>query len=222
MKRLKEVPPSALKIIESERDAELAKVFKSYIRYASLPVRPVRMRILRDGESNFEQTIVPATTIYIRSDGFLDKEFINRDALTYSVTNTAAPFPYGHIYQGSGHVCLGSIFVPAKVSRFCPQQPLETLFLHNDRNTGHGDAKLSISVKVMQNIEDILKRHNILLLPGTHSALNHHLNVIKTDGLWLLGADVYRQSPNLLEALRIMNHIYKQIFESRTEGKKWQ
>lgn len=217
MKRLKEIPSSVLTSIKNEHDRELRKVFTEYEWYCDLPVRPVRMKILRGRTAELEQTIVPATSIYIRPKGFLDEEHLNRDAITYSIRGMKIPFPYGHIYQGSGHVCLGSIFVPSKVSKYSPQQPLETLFLHNDRNLNHGNASLTLSEETIQGVYGMLQKYGINVSEEVQESLRPNWNVLKDDGVWALGADVYRQvywqGANVLDAIKIMEEVYGIIFE---------
>lgn len=177
------------------------------------------MRIQRGDRSDLEETFVPATTIYIKPKGFLDENHINRDALTYAITNTRKPFPYGHVYAGSGHICLGNIFVPSKVPRYSPQQPLETLFLHNDRNVHHGGSNLTIGAEALGKIDDILKRNGIELEKETREAVKKGVNLVATDGLWLLGADVYRKR-SFSEGKRIMTKIYEILFPERIERKE--
>lgn len=179
------------------------------------------MRIQRGDTSDLEETFVPATTIFIKPKGFLDEDHIDRDSLTYAITNTRKPFPYGHVYAGSGHVCLGNIFVPSKVPCYSPQQPLETLFLHNDRNVSHGGANLVIEKAEIEEIDDILKRNGIQLEKETRGAVKPEINLVKTDGLWLLGADVYRKA-GFLRGKQVMTEIYAVLFPERVrkEGDK--
>lgn len=195
------------------------RLLEKYDQYCTLPIRLSKMRIQRGDHSDLEETFVPATTIYIKPKGFLDENHIDRDALTYAITNTRKPFPYGHVYAGSGHVCLGNIFVPSKVPRYSPQQPLETLFLHNDRNVSHGGASLMIGTEALEEIDDILKRNGIQLEKETREAVKKGINLVATDGLWLLGADVYRKAL-FSEGKRIMTKIYGILFPVKMEKKE--
>lgn len=216
MKRLETVPKEALKEIKSQHEQALDMIMKKYQIYATLPVRPVKMRIKRgeDKRGSLDMTIVPATSIYLRPDGFIDKDHLNRDAITYAVTGTTKPFPYGHIYAASGHVCLGSIFVPSKVSKYSPQLPLETLFLHNDRNLHHGNAKLRLTEKEGLEINNILRRNGIELSREAEPCLSEDINILENDEIWLLASDVYHRAPDLETAITIMTKIYNTIFRT--------
>ena len=219
MKRYSEVPQSLLESIlreQKERQRNSQTILQQYKHYCTLPVRPARMKLLRvkEGREDMEQTIIPATSVYLGKKPFLDADHLNRDAITYTVAGTKEPFPYGHIYQGSGHICLGSIFVPSKVSRFTPQQPLETLFLHNDRNLSHGGARLFLDQKQVWQVQLLLRDARINLSVDADESLKAENNMLKTDGIWLIGADVYQQM-ELRNALRLMEKIYQVIFQQK-------
>lgn len=219
MKRYSEVPQSLLESIlreQKERQRDSQTILQQYKHYCTLPVRPARMKLLRvkEGREDMEQTIIPATSVYLGKKPFLDADHLNRDAITYTVAGTKEPFPYGHIYQGSGHICLGSIFVPSKVSRFTPQQPLETLFLHNDRNLSHGGARLFLDQKQVWQVQLLLRDARINLSVDADESLKAENNMLKTDGIWLIGADVYQQM-ELRNALRLMEKIYQVIFQQK-------
>lgn len=222
MKRVKEVPAQVIATIKSEHERAMDSVLQQYKHFCTLPVRPARMRVLRVQEDTeeLEQVIVPATAIYLKPNGFLGKDYLNRDALTYTVAGNRIPFPFGHIYRSSGHVCLGNIFVPSKVSRFCPQQPLETLFLHNDRNLGHGNAFLSIGEPQVQKIRKILEDYQIPLSVDADHGLKAGQNLLIEDSIWLIGADVYKQAETLQQALHCMEQIYQIVFNTKTSQKK--
>ena len=219
MKRYSEVPQSLLESIlreQKERQRDSQTILQQYKHYCTLPVRPARMKLLRvkEGREDMEQTIIPATSVYLGKKPFLDADHLNRDAITYTVAGTKEPFPYGHIYQGSGHICLGSIFVPSKVSRFAPQQPLETLFLHNDRNLSHGGARPFLDQKQVWQVQLLLRDARINLSVDADESLKAGNNMLKTDGIWLIGADVYQQM-ELRNALRLMEKIYQVIFQQK-------
>lgn len=213
MKRLKEVPAEVLDLAKSAHERAIGSVLAGYQHYVDMPVRPVRMRIMRQSrmEDALEMTIIPATSIFVRKNGFFEDGSINRDDLTYSVVGTKTPFPFGHIYKDSGHVCLGTIFVPARIPANCPAQPLETLFLHNDRNTGHGNAMLKLSRGRRADVTMLLRIAKITFSPDL-MAFDTGENLIRTDALWVIGAEVYKQKP-FFEALALMQKIYEIIFK---------
>lgn len=214
MRRMAEIPTSVLQTIEENQRTQALKVVREYNYYCELPIRPVKMRIkdIESDKTELKTTIVPATTIYIAPGGFIDKDTLDCRSITYAVTKTNKPFPYGHIYRGSGHVCLGNIFVPSRISKYNPQQPLETLFLHNDRNLNHGDSDLFLDERKMIGIKHVLIRYKIQVTANIIFAISDsNANMIKDDQIWILAAEIYKQKP-IMEALNIMSEIYDIIF----------
>ena len=132
---------------------------------------------------------------------------------------TGRPFPYGHIFSSSGYVCLGSIFVPSTVSVHNPQQPLETLFLHNDRNTGHGGASITVTEKIIEDVKESLTYHDIEFTNDVERTFVSKTNILKNDALWILSADVVRQIPDMLVATDIMDHIFRIVFRAHKKKK---
>lgn len=217
MKRLEKVPPEALKRIKSDHERAVDQIMKEYQIYCSFPVRPVKMKIKRteNATGELDTTIIPATSVYLRPNGFIDEDHLDRNAITYAVTGSMKPFPYGHIYAASGHVCLGNIFVPSKISKYCPQQPLETLFLHNDRNLNHGNAKLILSDDSRLKIKVVLDKYGLSISKDAEQCLQKNVNVIAGDEIWVLGSDVYHNAPDLETAITVMTKIYNYIFGNR-------
>lgn len=213
MKRLSEVPVEVLKHIESEHERALQTVFAGYVNFADFPVRPVKMKIYRESEGteSLEMTIIPPVSVKIQVGAFVEQNQIERDGISYSVTGSLTPFPYGHIYQGSGHVCLGDIFVPELISDHCPTQPLETLFLHNDRNLHHGGASLMLSEKQREQLLLLLLPIQEHLSIDARKIGKNGLNLLKEDTIWILGADLYRAFP-IETALRWMKAVYQIMF----------
>lgn len=219
MKRLDTVPAQVLAAMKTDHERAMDSVLKRYQLFCTIPIRPVRMNVLRtiENREGLEQVIVPATSIHLKPNGYLGKDVLNRDALTYSIAGRKQPFPYGHIYQNSGHVCLGSIFVPSRISRFCPQQPLETLFLHNDRNLNHGHAHLRLSEQQVIQIREQLKQFHISLSVDADQSIVSDHDILKDDGLWIMSADIYQQAKTLQQALACMQQIYQIIFPVNIE-----
>lgn len=222
MKKLNSVPKEALEAIQSEHERALYKIFQTNTYFCKLPVRVVKMNVRRQTthQDNLEQVIVPETVIHVAPDGFLDEDTIDRDKIRYSIAQTSYPFPFGHIYKDSGHVCLGNIFVPSRISKHTPQQPLETLFLHNDRNLSHGNARLVLSKTTIDDIYDILIANNIGVSLDTQLSLHPEQNIISDDGLWLLGSDVLNETNDMRKAITIMSRIYNCIFTIKPELEK--
>lgn len=220
MKKLKEIPAEVTAGIKSAHEEALDKLSSGVITYCVLPVRIVRMRISRtqtERESTLESVVVPETVIRVTKGALLDKDTLNRDAIRYSIANTNYPFPFGHIYKDSGHVCLGNIFVPSRISKYTPALPLETLFLHNDRNINHGYANLSLSKDVVEGILDILDKYHIKLPKSVQKYFRPDTNLIENDGLWIVSAEVVQQCVEVRKAISIMTEIYQTIFEPEPE-----
>lgn len=216
MKKLTSVPDTVKATIQSEHEKALSMLFESERPFCSLPTRVARMNTLREstGEA-IRDVIIPPTTICVNPGGFIDPVTLNRDALTFYVRNGA--FPLGHIYKGSGHICLGNIFVPSRVSVYTPAQPLETLFLHNDRNFNHGGATLSISDTVTTKVLQILN-DNYITLSNDALAISDLSNILENDTLWIMSADVLEQT-SMVTAVAIMDEIYTHIFAPKHQRK---
>lgn len=213
MKREKEVPADLLDWLETRKQKREIPKFDKMNLFYTMPTRAVKMKILNDDmEEGFRTVIIPAIDIYMTKRAVLKKGFFKRDALYFFVSGTSTPFPYGHVYANSGSICLGNIFVPSAVPERSPAMPIETLFLHNDRNLHHGESHLYIDMKQAETLRYIIRQMDIkpsklamtvLTIPGD--------DIIANDEIWCLSADVAAQKP-LPEALNIMRMIYHVIF----------
>ena len=221
MKREKEVPANLLRYLEQHKLNRCTE-FNNLDMLCHVPIRIVKMRILVDKEHNedFRMVIIPAVDVYTTDKAVLKKGFLKRDSLSYFVSGTHMPFPYGHIYAKSGYICLGSIFVPSAVPEMSVTMPLETLFLHNDRNLSHGDSHLHINKDQASKISDIMIENNIM-----ESWLSRDVtkkpgeDIIKNDQIWNLSADVAGQK-SLPKALDIMSSVYAIIFNAYVKMNK--
>lgn len=221
MKKLDTIPNEVLDHIRSEHERALAKVLTGDRAIAKLPSRIAQMRILRPNEKNtsIESVVVPPVHAYIAKDRMIDNTSLTTAAIRYVLPYTGKPFPYGHIFSSSGYVCLGNIFVPSTVSIYNPQQPLETLFLHNDRNTGHGGASITVTEKIIGRVKESLDFHNIKFTEDAKRTFVSQQNLLKNDALWILSADVVRQAPDILVATDIMDHIFRIVFQTPDKKK---
>ncbi len=212
MNRQKEVPAELLAYMERVKTQANNKVFNTLDIFCRVPVRAVRMRILRKDyeKEEFCTVIIPAVDVYTTGKAELKKGFFKRDALSFFVSGTHKAFPYGHVYDGSGTICLGSIFVPSAVPERSVTMPLETLFLHNDRNLSHGNSHLVVTAETVKGIESIIGKYKINPSVITLD-IEKGVDIIRNDELWNLSADVVEQKP-LPEALRIMSAIFDVIF----------
>lgn len=216
MKREKQVPASLINYLK-EQKARNRRAFTSLDIFCTLPVRAVRMKMLVDKkdsdklDEDFRTAIIPAVDVYTADKAVLKAGYLKRDALSFFVAGTKKAFPYGHVYDGSGNVCLGTIFVPSAVPERSVTMPIETLFLHNDRNLSHGNSHLIVKAEQVKAIERIIKNNKINLSPLS-TGVQAQADIIKHDEIWSLSADVVDQKP-LPEAIRIMARIYDIIFE---------
>lgn len=221
MKKLDAIPHEVLEHIQSEHERALAKVLTGETAIAKLPARIVQMRILRPNQdlSSIETVVAPPVHVYIAKDRVIDNTLLTTASIRYVLPYTGEPFPYGHIFKSSGYVCLGSIFVPSVVSIYNPQQPLETLFLHNDRNTGHGGASITLTEQIINDVRDLLAYHDIRFTSDVERTFVSQQNILRNDALWILSADIVRQIPDMLVATDIMEHIFRIVFRT-TKNKK--
>ena len=215
MKREKEVPADLLAYLK-ERNERKARLSSMDI-FCTYPVRAVKMQVLlsremiKNGkEEDFRTVIIPAIDVYVSNKPKLKQGFLNRDALSFYVSRTRTPLPYGHVYAESGYVCLGTIFVPSAVPERAVSMPIETLFLHNDRNLSHGNSHLHITKEKSDMIWDVIALNRINPC-SLGRQVDDKRDIIKHDEIWNLSADVAEQK-SLPDALRIMSRIYDIIF----------
>lgn len=221
MKKLDAIPDEVLEHIQSEHERALAKILADDTAIAKLPARPVQMKIMRPNQdyAKIETVIAPPVNIYISKDNIIDGHLLNTQAIRYVLPYTGEPFPYAHVFSSSGYVCLGSIFVPSTVSIYNPQQPLETLFLHNDANTNHGGASITINQTVIEDIIQLLDSFDIELSHDSESTLLPKQNLLKNDALWILSADIVQQTKNILSAINIMDGVFRIVFRVSKDKK---
>lgn len=218
MKKEREFPVDLLNWLEKEKEHRKDEIFNNLKLFCTMPVRAVKMNILRGMyDEDFYTVIIPAIDIYVTEKAALKDGYIKQDALYYFIAGTRHTFPYGHIFEHSGSICLGSIFVPSAVPERSPAMPIETLFLHNDRNLSHGHSHLFIDRDQMAEITNIIKENDICLMGLGAKVINRvNLDLIAEDEIWNLSADVAAQKP-LPEALSIMEEIYHVIFDKESE-----
>lgn len=211
MKQLKEVPAAALDAIKDEHQRALDEIFSNTHSTYHMPMHIVAMRIMQpDKHVTIERVIIPAVVIHLTGDAFIAKDTLDVNCIKYTLQGTHRPFPFGHIYQDSGHVCLGDIFVPSAISCHTPQQPLETLFLYNDRNVRHGDSRIIVSAAQIGQIKEMLRKEDIQLPDNFDTVLQPEYNLVQNDAVWSLSAFVLQNAPT--KAFAIMQQIFDIIF----------
>lgn len=215
MKREKEVPADLLAYLKEQKEKK-ATLSQMNI-FCTYPVRAVKMKVLlskemikNDVAEGFRTVIIPSIDVYASNKPRLKDGFLKRDALSFFVSGTRIPMPFGHVYAESGYVCLGTIFVPSAVPERAVSMPIETLFLHNDRNLSHGNSHLYITKEKCDKIWDIIKLNRIKPC-GLGERVEDKRDIIKNDEIWNLSADVADQK-SLPDALYIMSQVYDIIF----------
>lgn len=221
MKREKEVPAELLAYLKHcKEDIPSKKIFNTLDKFCTMPVRAAKMKMLDgNGGEKFRTAIIPPLDVYVTGKAEFKKGFLKRNALSYFIADTHKVFPYGHIYRDSGYVCLGNIFVPSAVPKRSLTMPIETLFLHNDRNLNHGNSYLVINTGQAAALSVVVKQSGIKLSGLAQEVLKKPgTNIIKSDQIWVLSADAADQLL-LPDALSVMADIYGIIFKMEDEVK---
>lgn len=206
------IDPAIRRTMESENEKALRKMMHNRDLSTIIPMHTANMSIYSfDTDERIQKTIIPELAIYIDKNGIKDKQ-LSRSSITYRIAYNNAPIPLSHVYNDSGSLCLGNIFVPALVPLHSPQLPLETLFLHNDRNMHHGNPKLSISSdlehKIKTTLDKMMQEYNGKPFPLEIEA---SINWVKYDILWQIGAEMLKSFPKN-KAFENMDVIFKMIF----------
>lgn len=212
MKLTNIIDPAIKRTMESENEKALRKMMHNRELSTIIPMHTANMNIYADGnEPQIRPTIIPELAIYIDKSRIKNGQ-LSRNSITYRIAYNNAPIPLSHVYNDSGSLCLGNIFVPAFVPLHSPQLPLETLFLHNDRNMAHGNPKLPISRELEHRIKTTLDRMT-LEYNGRSFPLEfkESVNWVKYDILWQIGAEMLKLFPKE-KAFENMNVIFKMIF----------
>lgn len=220
LKLQEKVPKIVYHAIDNARYAAMMDIFKNRKPIAVLPMHTSNMQIeyLSSGKAEIKPTIIPPLNIFVDPHGIVNNTIL-RQYLSYRIQYNNNPVPLSHVFNGSGHLCLGDIFVPEAIPYHSPQQPLETLFLANDRNMAHGDPILYVSNETKNKIAEILVR-----CKGQSAELNTYIDDLITllqneknwcehDVLWQIGnvlLSIFKHDKN--QAFKTANDIYSLIF----------
>lgn len=196
--------------LESENERALRRMMRDK-QSILIPMHTANMRMLdtdeQGSETSIRRTIIPEVLITINPTAVQDG-MISRHGLYYTLAQNKQAFPIAHVYSGGGSLCLGGIFVPAFIPKYSPQQPLETLFLHNDRHVSHGNPQLPVSDEQRQAIVEIVYTLNKVFPIDVH-----HNDWVKKDTLWRIGEYMLNHYPKE-QAFKIMSDIFIILFES--------
>lgn len=202
--------PRLRETFESDHERTLRRLTKNK-HNITIPIHTANMRMLNtnsrnDGDS-IRRTIIPDMVISINPSS-VTNEGIKKYGIMYTLAQNQKAFPLAHVYNGGGSLCLGSIFVPSFIPKHSPQQPLETLFLHNDRHVAHGQPKLPVTLDQRKQLVDIVYN-----LDNQFPVNINHDNWVKQDTLWRIGEymlDHYSKE----QAFKIMKDIFMILFET--------
>ena len=196
--------------LESENQRALRRMMRDK-QSILIPMHTANMRMLDTDEhgsgTSIRRTIIPEVLITVNPSAIKDG-MISRHGLYYAIAQNKQAFPIAHVYSGGGSLCLGGIFVPAFIPKYSPQQPLETLFLHNDRHVSHGNPQLPVSEEQRRAIIEIVYSLNKVFPIDVH-----HDEWVKKDTLWRIGEYMLNHYTKE-QAFKIMNDIFIILFES--------
>ena len=197
--------------LESDNERALRQLMDKKPAF-SIPMHTANMRMIVEDtsrEDSIRQTIIPEMTITLDPIGIKGDE-IAKQSVYYKIPYNNQAFPIAHVYSGSGSLCLGSIFVPSYIPKYSPQQPLETLFLYNDRHTAHGHPVIPLDKTKIQAIGKMLYE-----LDPEFPVDVHHKRWVKQDTLWRIGEVLLKLLPKD-QAFEKMNEIFHLIFDQET------
>lgn len=208
MKRETKIPADVQNKLLTAHERALMKIMKK--NSILVPMHTANMAVLnyQTKETEIRKTVIPA--IIINISGTQQDGKIDRQNVSYLVAMNGKPFPLAHVYSSSGSLCLGSIFVPSQIPVYSPQQPLETLFLHNDRHVSHGNPNLDVSESNLQDLKDLVAR----VLPDENINILNGKQIINEDIIWYIGAQVLEHYTKD-EALEIMHEAFNYLFQNK-------
>lgn len=154
-------------------------------------------------------TIIPPLNLYIDQ---ITEQGVVSSAIEYRVGYDGRSFPFGHVYGQSGYLCLGNIPVPAFVSPYDLMNPLETLFLYNDRNLRHGGNHLSLSKASYAQLTKQVNQQGFSLT----TPKDHPYDLLALDTIWDLGAQCL-QKRSREDAYDQMEHWFRIIFQPENQ-----
>lgn len=198
-------------LVASEHERALTKMIKGKTVNFVIPIHKAKMNIYNPEteESEIKETIIPRINIYL-DDNAVIQDQINHRSMEYRIAYNGASFPLAHVYGNSGYLCLGNIFVPQLIEKYNPMQPLETLFLYNDRYLAHGNPKLPLTTTQLTWIYQYLKQHNLEIPSFT----KNDKVWLKQDVLWNMGHEMLQECSDE-EAYKHMEDIFKVIFAKK-------
>jgi len=183
---------------ENIHEQALEKLARREKRAYRVGMHTANMKIM--GE--VRKTIIPSMDLYI-SD--VTNKGVISSHIEYRISYNNTTMPFGHVYGQSGCLCLGNIPVPPFVDPHNLMDPLETLFLYNDRNINHGGAKLPITPKQDDAVRQLATCYNI-------EVNTQDCHYIENDTVWDLCAQLLEKY-NIFDAFSIADKLFTIVFE---------
>lgn len=184
--------------------------FQSYVE---TPPLPVGMNLLQqNGKTEVRTTLLPPLSICLQAGGKTKTGDLYTNKLLYFIRGTRTTLPMAHIYQASGHLCIGSLFLPKTVSPHHPMLPVEVLARNNDRNVSHGNACVRIDEGQKWELLCALPAKDDRELAGAWLWVGD--NLIQTDGLYNYFATLYEYWKGVGEphhAIREAGRLYTEV-----------
>lgn len=214
LKLQEKVPKTVYQAINKAQYNAMIDIFKNRKPLTVLPMHTSNMQIeyLKSGQAEIKPTIIPPLNIFVDPHGIVEDKIL-RQYLSYRIQYNNNPVPLSHVFNGSGHLCLGDIFVPEAIPYHSPQQPLETLFLANDRNMAHGDPILYVSDDNKNKISTMLTKYKGLSAE-TNKYIDDLIDLIQNEKNWC-EHDVLWQIGNVL--LSVFKHDKDQAFSTAND-----
>lgn len=186
------------KVKENIHEQALEKMALREKRAYHVGMHTANMKIMNE----IRKTIIPPMDLYISG---ITKNGVISSYIEYRVAYNNATIPFGHVYGQSGCLCLGNIPVPPFVEPHNLMDPLETLFLYNDRNINHGGAKLPITPEQDKAVRQLAARCDI-------NVNTQDCHYIENDTVWDLCAQLLEKY-DIFDAFSIADKLFKIIFE---------
>lgn len=183
---------------ENIHEQALEKLARREKRAYHVGMHTANMKIM--GE--VRKTIIPSMDLYI-SD--VTNKGVISSHIEYRISYNNTTMPFGHVYGQSGCLCLGNIPVPPFVDPHNLMDPLETLFLYNDRNINHGGAKLPITPEQDRAVRRLATCYNI-------EVNTQDCHYIENDTVWDLCAQLLEKY-NIFDAFLIADKLFTIVFE---------
>lgn len=218
MKKLNKIPKACINSILSEQEKALLALQKKD-NSISIPIHKVRMKIERPNkEPKIEDVMIPATCVSFDKSAIVEGDICDKRHMVFTLDKYGVAFPIAHVFRSSGHICFGDIYV-GETTRYTPLNPLEQLFLYNDRVVNHGGACLYANENQVRNIFALLKEYGVKPSDDVTTTFLPDRNLIANDSLWILTAEITKQMSYTI-AIELCDRIFDILFKKIKQEEK--